>query len=237
MPGTLALVGSGEFLDVVRPIDAALLERVGGAARARVVVIPTAAAPDGPEVVARWVELGIAHFSRLGAAVEAVPITTRTHADDPQMIAPIVAANFVYFSGGKPGLLLRTLIGTNAWAAVQAVYERGGVLAGCSAGAMILGSHLIQPRLRFGWPWVFVEAFGLVPSSIIVPHYDAGATRLGGLLARGLPPGLTLIGVDEQTALVSDDTGWQVLGRAGVELRRRGWRHVYRGGERFEIGD
>src|SRR5262249_18409663 len=147
----------------------------------------------------------------------------------------IAAANFVYFSGGKPGVLFRTLIGTSAWAAVQAVYERGGGLAGCSAGAMILGSHLLEPRLRFGRPWGFVEAFGLVPGSIIIPHYDAGATRVGGLLARGLPPGLTLIGVDEQTALVSEATGWQVLGRATVELRRRGWRRVYRAGEHLEI--
>ena len=79
------------------------------------------------------------------------------------------------------------------------------LIFGAVTSAMILGSHLIQPRLRFGWPWVFAEAFGLVPSSIIIPHYDAGATRVGGLLARSLPPGLTLIGVDEQTALVSDD--------------------------------
>jgi len=237
MAGTLALVGSGEFLDVMRPIDAALLERIGGAARARVVIIPTAAAPDGPQVVAGWVEMGTVHFSGLGAVVTAAAITTRTHADDPEMIARIAAANFIYFSGGKPGTLFGILIGTGAWAAVQSVYERGGVLAGCSAGAMILASHLIEPRLRFGWPWTFVRAFGLVPNSIIIPHYDAGATRLGGLLARSLPPGLTLIGVDEQTALVSDDRGWQVLGRASVELRRRGSRLIYRSGERLEIGD
>ncbi len=236
MAGTLALVGSGEFLDSMRPVDAVLLERVGGAAQARVVVIPTAAVPDGPQVVARWAALGTAHFSGLGSAVAAAAITTRQHADDPQMIARIAAANFVYFSGGKPGTLLRILIGTGAWAAVQSVYEHGGVLAGCSAGAMILGSHLIEPRLRFGWPWAFVEAFGLVHESIVVPHYDAGATRVGGLLAHSLPPGLTLIGVDEQTALVSDDRGWQVLGRAGAELRRRGWRRAYRSGERLNLG-
>jgi hypothetical protein len=81
MSGTLALVGSGEFLDVMRPVDAALIERVGGAA------------PDGPQVVAGWVELGMAHFSGLGATVAAAAITTRQHADDPQMIARIAAAS------------------------------------------------------------------------------------------------------------------------------------------------
>ena len=191
--------------------------------------------PDGPQVVARWVALGSAHFNSLGSAVTAAAITTREQADDPQMIAQIAAANFVYFSGGKPGVLLSTLIGTGAWAAVRSVYDHGGVLAGCSAGAMILGSQLIAPRLRFGWPWTFVEAFGLVPNSVIIPHYDAGANRVAGLLARSLPPESTLIGVDEQTALVSDDAIWQVLGRAGVELRRRGSRRTYRSGQRLNL--
>src|SRR5581483_6233077 len=162
----------------------------------------------------------------LGAAVSACALNTRAHADDPRVIEQIAAANFVYFSGGKPGWLLSTLLGTGAWAAVRSVYERGGVLAGCSAGAMILGSHLIAPRLRLGWPWDFVEAFGLVPSSTIIPHYDAGAARLAGLLARSLPAGVALIGVDEQTALVSDGGGWQVWGHAGVELRRAGARRA-----------
>lgn len=233
MGGTLALVGSGEFLDAMRLVDGVLLDRVGGPAR--VVIIPTAAAPDGPAVVERWVALGRAHFGGLGAAADAATITTRAHADDPQMIARIAAANLVYFSGGKPGTLLATLAGTGAWAAVRAVYDRGGVLAGCSAGAMILGSHLIAPRLRFGWPWEFVEAFGLVAKSVIIPHYDAGAARVGGLLARRLPREASLIGIDEQTALVSDGAGWQVLGRAGVELRGRGGRRVYRSGERLRL--
>lgn len=235
MGGTLALVGSGEFLEAMRPVDGVLLDRVGGPAQARVVIIPTAAAPDGPAVVERWIALGRAHFGGLGAAVDAATITTRAQADDPQMIARIAAANLVYFSGGKPGALLATMAGTGAWAAARSVYERGGVLAGCSAGAMILGSHLIAPRLRLGWPWEFVEAFGLVANSMIIPHYDAGAARLGGLLARSLPRDVGLIGVDEQTALVSDGDGWQVLGRAGVELRRRGARRAYRSGERLRL--
>jgi cyanophycinase len=185
--------------------------------------------------VARWSALGTAHFGGLGAAVSAAAMTTRAHADDPGIIEQIAAANFVYFSGGKPGWLLSTLIGTGAWDAVRSVYERGGVLAGCSAGAMILGSHLIAPRLRLGWPWGFVEAYGLVPNSTIIPHYDAGAVRLAGLLARSLPAGVTLIGVDEQTALVSDRDGWRIWGRAGVDLRRAGARRAYRAGERLTL--
>ena len=198
MAGTLALVGSGEFLERMRGVDAQLLARVGGAALARVVIIPTAAVPDGPQVVARWIELGRAHFTDLGAAVDAAPIATRADADDPAIAARIAAANVVYFSGGRPGFLRATLKDTCAWAAVRAVYDQGGVLAGCSAGAMILGAKLIAPRLRLGWPWRLDDAFGLVP------HYDAGPAPLFALVRHSLPPSLTLLGIDEDTALISD---------------------------------
>ena len=93
MAGTLALVGSGEFLKSMRVVDELLLARAGRAAQARVVIIATASAPDGAQIVERWIELGCAHFAGLGAAVEAAPIVTRADADDPAMIARIAAAN------------------------------------------------------------------------------------------------------------------------------------------------
>ena len=215
MSGTLALVGSGEFLDTMRPVDALLLDAAGGPARARVVVIPTAAAPDGPRVMADWAERGRAHFAALGASVDAALIADRPGADDPANVATIAAANLVYLSGGKPGFLLATLRGTRAWDAIRQVYARGGVLAGCSAGAMILGAKLLSPRLRLGWPWVLEDAFSLVRAS--------------------LPEGLTMIGVDEDTALIGGGAGWMVHGRGGVEIARDGERRRYRGGERAPL--
>ena len=119
MSGTLALVGSGEFLDTMRPVDALLLDAVGGPAHARVVVIPTASAPDGPEVMASWAERGKAHFVALGASVDAAIIADRAGADDPANVARIAAANLVYLSGGKPDFLLATLRGTRAWDAIR----------------------------------------------------------------------------------------------------------------------
>jgi cyanophycinase-like exopeptidase len=70
------------------------------------------------------------------------------YADDPALVARIAAANVVYLSGGKPGFLLNTLRGSHAWDAVHEVYARDRGLAGCSAGAMILGAKLTAPALR-----------------------------------------------------------------------------------------
>jgi hypothetical protein len=78
-PGPIALVGSGEFLPVMEPVDAALL--AGRPPRA--VFLPTAAAPEGKEALDHWVGLGEGHYRRLG--VEPVPLAVldRDDADDP----------------------------------------------------------------------------------------------------------------------------------------------------------
>lgn len=229
MGGTLALVGSGEFLERMRHIDAGLLGRIAGRGRPHVAVIPTAAVPDGLAVVERWAEMGRAHFAALGASVDVIPIGAGERAEDPAVVERIAAAGLVYLSGGKPDFLLDTLRDTPAWAAIQAVHAGGGVLVGCSAGAMALGAALVAPRLR--WPLATRPALNMVPNVLVLPHYDALPGLLRGLALRGLPAELTVLGIDEDTALVQTDAGGQVQGQAGVEVRRGGRRARVGSGE------
>jgi cyanophycinase-like exopeptidase len=64
-----------------------------------------------------------------------------------------------------------------------------------------------QPLACLGW----------LPRAICLPHFHLTFTQL--LLERGaLPTGFTLIGVEEQTALVQKDTAWEVRGRGAVTL-------------------
>src|SRR5579863_10643697 len=102
--GTIALIGAGEYLPAIATIDQQLLERVSGVPR--VVVLPTAAVPDGPSVTERWIQMGLDHFTRLGAAVEPVRLFTRADANNAAIVAQLSAVNFIYFSGGKPRYLL-----------------------------------------------------------------------------------------------------------------------------------
>src|SRR6266700_6002999 len=194
-PGTLALVGAGEFLPPIAPVDAMLLERVDGTPH--VVVLPTASAPDGPGVPEHWAKLGIDHFSQLGASAEAVMLLERGDADDDSIVARVAAANFVYFSGGKPRYLLETLQGTAAWQAMVNVLAAGGVLAGCSAGAMVLGGELVDfPQL-----WRTIPAFGLAPEIIIIPHFDEIPKAMISTISLTNRKS-TFVGIDGSTALV-----------------------------------
>src|SRR5689334_5791296 len=102
--GPVALVGSGEFLEVMNETDRFLLETLGGPDRALVAVIPTASGlePGSPQ---RWADLGLNHFRRLGASVEAVMIVNRQDTADPAILELLGKANFFYFSGGNPNYL------------------------------------------------------------------------------------------------------------------------------------
>ncbi len=177
--GTLALVGAGEYLPPIAPVDTMLLERIDGAPR--VVVLPTASTPDGAGVPEHWAKMGVDHFTQLGATVEPVMLLRRRDADDASIVSQIAAANFVYLSGGKPRYLLETLQGTAAWQAMVNVLAAGGVLAGCSAGAMVLGGELVDfPQL-----WRTIPAFGLAPEIIIIPHFDEIPKAMISTIAEG----------------------------------------------------
>ena len=205
----LALVGSGEYLPPMEAVDRYLLAQLQ--TEAHVICLPTAAGTEGADRIAYWSELGKAHFSGLGVKVESLPVIDQSSANDPELVEHIRQANFIYLSGGKPDYLYRTFANSLAWAAIMEVFKKGGVLAGCSAGAMIMGERILGlPRLK--------QAFGLLPGTVIMPHFDeipGGMMNTLRMLVRGE---YTLLGIEGNTALVGSDHEYQVVGSGGVVL-------------------
>lgn len=232
MNGTIALVGSGEFTPAMEAVDRALLLATGRT-RPRVVVLPTASWPDGEATFRRWGAQGEAHFTGLGAEVEPVMVRGAEDANDPAAVAAIGEADLVYLSGGKPGHLLETLVAGGMGAALRAAHARGAVIAGCSAGAMVLAGHQLRSvgrafvRFPIGWR----NALGLVPGTIVIPHYDAFPEPLSAAIALAAPGDTLVLGIDEDTVLVGRDGAWQVHGRGRVTI----WRGRHR--ERLRAGD
>jgi len=216
-PGILALVGAGEFLESMQAVDAELLRHAGGS---KVAILPTASAPDGPGVPERWAAMGAAHFRCLGADPTPVMALDRQGCQTAENVEAVRRADLVYFSGGKPGYLLHTLRSTPLWEAVLAVLARGGVLAGCSAGAMILGGW-IPGRLNLRQLPFWERAFGLVPQAVVLPHFDEFPSWVGGGLAAIRPRRAYVIGVDGGTALIGNAGGWRALGAGRVTVRTR----------------
>jgi cyanophycinase len=216
-----ALVGSGEYLPPMEPVDRFLLEQLPDTPR--VVCLPTAAGTEGEERISYWSNLGKRYFSNLGVQVEALPVIDRTSAEEPEFASAILQANFVYFSGGRPDYLLKILKGSLVWQAVEKVQARGGQLAGCSAGAMILGERVP------GFP-LWRRAFSLLPGAVVIPHYDEIPNRYTSLFKLLVGNRSTLVGVEGNTALFVKDSSLQVVGLGGVTLWNR------KGKQRFTDG-
>jgi cyanophycinase len=209
-PGPIALVGSGEFLPAMETVDAALLD--GRPARA--VFLPTAAAQEGPERVDYWLRLGADHYHRLGAEPVPLAVLDRRAADDPANAARVEGAGLVYLSGGNPGYLADTLRGTAVLEAILAAWRAGAALAGCSAGACALTAVADDVRTGQARP-----GLGVVPGLVVLPHFDRIERWRPGIVTRRageLAAGQTLVGIDEETALVTTDGGWRVEGRRRV---------------------
>lgn len=218
MNGIISLVGSGEYLPVMENVDRHLLKSLNlNGRKPRVVCLPTAAGREGDSSVNRWSNMGIRHFTDLGAEVHAARIIDRDSANDPQWESLLEGADLIYFSGGDPGYLYETMKGSRAWRAAQRAWERGAIYAGCSAGAMILAKRM--PSFRLAGTQ---EGFGLIPATFIVPHFDAipGIWKPVVLaLQKQLKKGERMIGVDENTALVGRLGGeWTVMGQGKVHI-------------------
>lgn len=212
MTGPVALVGSGEYLTVMTETERLLLQ----GRPPKYVQIPTAAAPEGPGSLDRWVALGREQAGRLG--VEAVPIVARTReeADSEELASLVEGAGLIYLSGGNPPFLAATLRGTRLWAAVHQAWLHGAALAGCSAGAIALTSWVPDLRHPLKDP---EPGLGVVPDVRVIPHFDRFVGWMPDLVGRYLaksPDGVTVLGVDEDTALVLDDGNAIVHGRQQV---------------------
>ena len=216
-------------------VDAGLLASTG-VTRPRVAVLPTASYPDGEDVFDRWASMGVAHFAALGAEVEPVLVRDRAGADDPAAAQAVGEADLIYLSGGKPDYLRKVLEGRAVGAALRDAHERGAILAGCSAGAMILAGHAFEFRMRLvPWPLRWGPGLGFAPGISVVPHYDAWPEPFSALIALQAPRGSVVMGIDEETAVIGRDGAWQVHGAARVTLWRGRHRERFRAGETFRI--
>ena len=212
-PGPLALVGSGEYLPVMTGIERGLLE---GRPR-RYVQLATAAVPDGDAVVAKWHRLGREQAERLDVEQVILPVATRDDAARQDLVDAVAGAGMIYLSGGHPTFLAETLRDTPLWDAIVAAWHNGAALAGCSAGAMVLGSWV--PSIRHPRGDGGVPGLGIVPNIRVIPHFDAFFSRMPDVATRclaGGTSGATLVGIDENTALVGGPHEWRVEGASSA---------------------
>lgn len=175
------------------------------------------------------------YFTSFGAS-SAVnkKINTRAIADLQATYDEIVSARAVFIKGGDQWNYINYWKGTKTEQAILAVFANGGVIAGTSAGAMVLGgtdfsAQVASPTSRevlanpFSASVTFETNFlNLVPGALFDTHVaerGRGGRTIGMLVKakQALSAELLGVAVDDMTALCIDTNGiGTVLGSGSV---------------------
>ena len=225
MSGAVALVGGDEFRPGCEGMDRAVLE-ASGVASPSLLVLPTAAARENPALAAAN---GVRHFAALGADAGSLMVTERAHANDEGLLAPLESADVVYLTGGNPAHLLETISESALLNSIVSALERGAVLAGSSAGAMVMGSWMRFREWR--------RALGISDGIATLPHHERADpdSTLRELHASAPDELNAVFGVDGRCGVLSGPDGWTALGPGNVTIYRNGIWHRHTHGDTFTI--
>jgi cyanophycinase len=216
--GTVIVIGGAE--DKVR--DRVILSRfvtLAGGDAAKIAVVSTASslgAEAGERYRAVFGELGVQKVRPLHAV-------TRRQANDEAAVLTVRDATGVFLTGGNQLRLSSTIGGTRLAEAILERFRQGAVVAGTSAGASAMSSHMIAfgasgatPKQRMAQ---IAAGLGVLPGVIIDQHFQE-RNRLGRLLSLiAQNPSLLGLGVDEDTAgVVGPDHVLEVIGRGSVTI-------------------
>lgn len=226
--GYLLLEGGAEFGGKMREPDLKAIERAGGF-DAPIRIIPTAAAPDHNDRNAG--NNGVRWFQSLGAKdVISVSLIDKASAEDENIIQSLGHAKLIYLLGGFPHYLGQILQESRAWKAVLRAYQNGAVIAGSSAGAMVMCQYYYDPEKGR-----FHEGLNLVPRSLVLPHHNTFGKSWAPQLTNELP-NVILIGIDEGTGMLDDASHtWTVYGKGGVTVYSAGKQTVIQAGDSFSL--
>ena len=223
-PGAIALVGSGEYSVPLQELETQLLHRaISRGKRNTFIQIPTASSHEGDASREKWKRLGQEQSDRIGSECVYLPIHEREDAFNAEFVDAIKDAGLIYFSGGDPHRVAEIYRDSPVWQKIVEEWRTGTSLAGCSAGAMAFGGSIMGLRRS-----QHSEGLALLPDIEVIPHYDKMLgwlpDRVAAFIAQSITRG-TLLGIDENTALVLTDA-WRRYGRGKV--------HVLRGSLEFE---
>ena len=207
--GTLMICGGGLLPDEIYQE----FVRLAGGSGAKIILIPSAKKFESQSHLqnrfSRWNNFEKASFQFLDT-------DSRDQADSDDFIRPLVEATGVWISGGEQGRLANLYNGTKVEAALRQVLERGGVVAGTSAGAAIMSRVMIHHGSAA--KAVVDRGFGLVEQVVVDQHFSQRArhTRLIGVLENH--PQLIGLGVDEGTSVLVRGNHLRVLGNSQATI-------------------
>ena len=213
--GTLMIIGGA-----ASPENYQTFIELAGGPDAHIVVVPTAGGAetyDAERIQTQWSE-------RYGASnVTVLHTTDPAIADSEEFAAPLFEADAVFFLGGRQWHLVDAYEGTRTLEGFWNVLERGGVIAGSSAGASIQASFLARGAEQGNTLMIAPEeehraGFGFLKQAAVDQHINSRERWHDLRVILGEHPDLLGIGISEATAIIVRGDIFQVVGEAQVAI-------------------
>lgn len=234
---TFEILGSSEFQPWCAAVDRHTLSRVSHG-DGSVVVLPTAAAPDGDDALEAVARDAVDHFMSLGLVVQVLPVHSRRDAFREDLVAQVSGPSMVFLSGGHPAYLARALANTPLWRSVVDAARKGLAIGGCSAGAWVFGEIAPDSSATDLSSHRWEAGLRLLPRTVCAPHWNRLDSFIEGLQANVLahtPEDWVLIALEDRTAIVGDGDDWQVFGGGTVTVKCRDGRWTFGANDSFTI--
>ena len=214
--GSLMIIGGGR-------LDSSFYQKfqeLAGGKDAPIVVIPTAA---GDDFFKRedWKSRVKSRFEQEGFTnIKVLHTRDPKEADTDAFVKALTEAKGVWFPGGRQWRLADSYLDNKTHQALKGVLERGGVIAGSSAGATIQGSYLARGDTKANTIMMgdHEEGLAFVSNIAIDQHLFARNRQFDMFEILDHRPELLGIGLDESTGIVVQGDEFEVMGRTYVAI-------------------
>jgi len=248
-PGLIALFGSGETSPSGRKIFDYVLRHLPPNPRVALLETPAGFELNSPQVIGRVADFIRHRLQNYQPQVQVIPARKRGTAfspDDPLLIAPVYQADMIFMGPGSPTYAVRQLKDSLAWHAMLACHRLGAAVVFASAATVaaslyalpVYEIYKVGEDLHWKEGLDFFGAYGL--PLVFIPHWNnndggdeldtsrcfMGKSRFAELMEM-IPSELTVVGIDEKTALIVDPASCscRVIGLGGVTLIHAGPAH------------
>lgn len=248
-PGRIILFGSGETSPTGRKVFEHIFRALPPSPTLALLETPAGFELNSHQVISRVGDFFIHRLQNYHPKVELIPARKRGtpfSPDEPEIVAPLLTADLIFMGPGSPSYAIRQLRDSLAWYYLIARHRLGAVMALASAATVAFSAfalpvyeiYKVGEELRWNQGLDFFNLYGL--QLVFIPHWNnqeggveldtsrcfMGMERFVRLMEM-LPEEITIVGLDEKTALVMDPSTseCQVMGLGMVTLIHTGHKH------------
>jgi cyanophycinase-like exopeptidase len=248
-PGLIVLFGSGETSPMGRKIFEEIFRKLPSSPRLALLETPAGFELNSPQVIGRVGDFFTHRLQNFTPRVEIIPARNRSlefSPDNATIVAPILTSDLIFLGPGSPSYAVRQLRDSLAWYYLLARHNLGAVLALASAATVAFSSFAlpVYEIYKVGEELHWIEGLDLFKNYglklVFIPHWNnqeggpgldtsrcfMGQERFMRMIQM-LPDEVTIVGLDEKTALIMDPSTCEcrVRGMGKVTLIHTGDEH------------